>query len=143
MRAFVGPFLAILIGGGWAFQTTEVSAKPPQILSDPVANEECGACHMPYLPRFLPKRSWKRIMADLENHFGEDASLDPKTRERIAVFYDKFGSEGGDNALRITRTVWWRRAHRYEIPDYVWSKVSRADCLACHRLSRRGSYDDD
>ncbi len=119
-------------------------AAGPGILSDPVADEECGACHMPFPPRFLPKRSWKRIMAHLDDHFGGDASLDPKTRDRITAFYVRFGADRGDDVLRITETRWWRGEHLYEIPAGVWARVgSPANCLACHGRAGRGEGDDD
>ena len=45
----------------------------------PVANDlvrkECGECHMAFQPAFLPVRSWSRMMNELADHFGEDASL--------------------------------------------------------------------
>ena len=40
---------------------------------------ECGSCHTFIPPNLLPKKkSWELIMGDLENHFGDDASLDEK-----------------------------------------------------------------
>ena len=33
--------------------------------------EECGACHFAYDARFLPARSWEKIMATLDKHFNE------------------------------------------------------------------------
>lgn len=116
------------------------AAQQPRYVADPVTNEECGACHMPFSPRFLPKRSWKRILSNLENHFGTDASLDPDTRDHIAAFYARYGAERGDDVLRITDTWWWVRAHRYEIPESVWIKLdSPANCLACHGSRKRGA----
>jgi len=143
MRSLSPLFLVFLVVLGVAgTRPPAASAAQPRILADPVANDECGACHMPYPPRFLPKSSWKRIMANLENHFGGDASLDPETRDHIAAFYARYGAERGDDVLRITETWWWRRAHRYEIPTSVWTRVgSPANCLACHRASGRGNDD--
>jgi len=128
----------LLVLGAATYRTAAVSAARPRISADQLTADECGACHIPFSPRFLPKSSWKRIMANLENHFGGDASLDPETRDRIAAFYDRYGAERGDNVLRITDTRWWQRAHRYEIPESVWVRLdSPANCLACHGASRR------
>ena len=37
-------------------------------------------------PNLLPKKSWELIMGDLENHFGDDASLDEKTNQDIKLY---------------------------------------------------------
>ena len=141
MRALPPLLVALLVV--LAIAAPAASAATPQILSDRVANDECGACHMPFPPNFLPKNSWKRIMANLDNHFGGDASLDPKTRDHIAAFYARYGAVSGDNVLRVTETRWWRRIHGYEIPARVWTQVgSKANCLACHVVSRRGAENE-
>ena len=54
--------------------------------TSPLYRKECGACHMVYEPAFLPQASWRRIMGSLTNHFGEDASLDPKARDKIEAY---------------------------------------------------------
>ena len=43
----------------------------------PAYTQECGSCHVAYPPGMLPARSWQRIVAGLENHYGSDASLEP------------------------------------------------------------------
>jgi len=50
--------------------------------------EECGACHTLYPPHLLPKRSWVKLMEPkaLQNHFGDDASLDEESRVEIEKF---------------------------------------------------------
>ena len=40
---------------------------------------ECASCHTAYPPGMLPARSWERLMAGLDRHYGSDASLDAKT----------------------------------------------------------------
>ena len=37
-------------------------------------------------PNLLPKKSWELIMGDLENHFGDDASLDEDVNKNILTF---------------------------------------------------------
>ena len=36
--------------------------------------EECSECHIAYSASMLPQRSWKKMMASLDDHFGENAS---------------------------------------------------------------------
>jgi len=128
-------------------------------IQDKTVSKECGACHMAFQPQMLPKRSWKKIMDGLSDHFGEDASLDAKTSQHIKSYMVANAADGnwlggkfmrgvGDNMtpLRITETPHWVRAHGREVPSRAWknSKVkTKANCVACHRAANRGSYDDD
>ncbi len=56
--------------------------------------EECGACHVAYPPGLLPVESWERIMAGLDDHFGDNAELDDTSSEAIKKYL--YG-----NALRM------------------------------------------
>ena len=49
-------------------------------VTDETVKTECSACHMAYPAGMLPARSWRALMGDLSNHFGEDASLPEETR---------------------------------------------------------------
>jgi cytochrome b len=119
--------------------------------------EECGECHEVYHPSLLPRISWSAMMAGLENHFGEDASLSPNTAQAIATYLDKFASESWDteaaNRLRvvdgtvptqITATPFWKRKHR-KIESSVFETKplrGRGNCAACHRDAGSGRFDD-
>jgi hypothetical protein len=107
---------------------------------------ECGACHLAYPPQLLPARSWQAIMGRLDEHFGTDASLDPKTAAQVTSFLEQHaGSDRGVTAAtRITDTAWFHRKHR-EVPPAVWTHAdvrSPANCAACHRAAERGDYDE-
>jgi mono/diheme cytochrome c family protein len=124
-------------------------AAPPvaPISGEQAFNDECGACHMAYPAVMLPARSWQAITADLTNHFGEDASLDPATTQKITEYLVANAAETTRDAsfilqgiapdqvpLRITEMRWWQRAH-YEVPAaaFTTSEVqSKSNCLACH-----------
>jgi hypothetical protein len=56
---------------------------PP--VADPVVKEECGSCHIAFAPSMLPASSWKRMMDDLKNHFGDDATIDPAMAARLPI----------------------------------------------------------
>lgn len=68
MRKWI--ILTVLLGGALPAWADE---RLPPIANDAV-KKECGACHMAFQPQFLPQRSWRLMMGDLANHFGEDAS---------------------------------------------------------------------
>ncbi len=128
-------------------------------IKDQTVAKECGDCHMAFQPQMLPKRSWETIMSTLGDHFGEDASLDTATTERIKTYMMENAADSGwwsgkflrgvdDDwvPLRITEMPYWKREHNEEVPSWAWSdpKVkSKANCLACHPRANSGNYDDD
>jgi len=103
------------------------------VITDEITAKECGDCHMVYGPEALPQGSWRKIMGDLPNHFGEDASLDEPTRKHIEN-YLLSGASSGDGPLRITEQPWFAREHRGEVSrSSVQRAKSMANCSACHR----------
>ena len=122
--------------------------------------QECGSCHLAYAPSFLPKASWRRVMGGLDQHFGENASLDPATRADILKFLEANAADAGssrmgrrvmqqmgpkDAPLRITETRWFVGKHN-EVARATWSRKSvgsAANCAACHQRAEQGAFDDD
>lgn len=121
--------------------------------------EECGSCHMPFYPSLLPSRSWTRMLAEQDKHFGTDLGLDETTRAALLVFLnanaaERHLTEAGlkidqslkpDAApLRITETPYWLKKHR-DIKDADWlsPKVkSKTNCDACHLDALEGTFED-
>ena len=120
--------------------------------------DECGSCHFAYQPGLLPAQSWERIMAGLEDHFGENAELDEQKRQQIAQYLMQnsagqvpqglpqriSASLGSDNPpLRVTETRFFRHEHD-EIPQRLVTgndKVrSFSNCDACHTRAKQGSF---
>ena len=122
--------------------------------------QECASCHIAYAPAFLPKASWRRVMGGLDQHFGENASLDPATQADILRFLEANAADAGASRmgnrvmqgmdaksapLRITETRWFVRQHD-EVPRAAWSRKavgSAANCAACHRQAEQGAFDED
>jgi len=120
--------------------------------------QECGACHTLYPPFLLPSSSWKKMMSTLEDHFGDDASLDPQTTKEIenflvknsaqhstkeASFYILKSLDGKEAPLAITQTPFWKEKHS-SIPKERFEKVkSKANCKACHLDIETGMIEDD
>jgi hypothetical protein len=152
---FVLPLAAALLATFPAFAGDDWV--PP--VKNPLVQKECGACHMPFQPAFLPARSWHRMIEELASHFGEDASL-PADKARVirdymtanagdvvtqgrARKYMRWVAPGG-TPQRITENPDFMRKHRF--PDRIWQDpkvVTKANCPACHRGADRGLYDDD
>lgn len=118
--------------------------------------EECGSCHLAYPAMLLPQQSWRKIMAGLEDHFGENAELDDVTRGEIEdylvgessrVSYKKlFRKLGNVTPLRITKLPYFLHEHD-EIPvRFIAGNEqvkSLSQCNACHRDAERGRFDED
>jgi len=99
------------------------------VINDQVTATECGDCHQPYGADALPQGSWKRIMGDLSNHFGEDASLDEQTRSHIENYLVS-NAPAGDGPLRISEQPWFMSQHRGEAR--LRRGGSWARCADCH-----------
>ncbi len=141
---------------GWTARGTDVA---------PVANQtyrtECGGCHFAYQPGLLPPDAWAHVMGTLDNHFGDDATLDPAVAQGLLDYLTAGSSEGnasirsrafaanpiaGEGPPRITQTRYFQRKHD-EVPMRLVKdnpKVgSFSNCQACHRGAEQGNYNED
>ncbi|WP_221793238.1 diheme cytochrome c [Oceanobacter mangrovi] len=118
--------------------------------------EECSACHVAYPPALLPARSWQLTMATLDNHFGEDASLDDTTRQEITDYLTRHAALKNSRFMlrisddrtpqRITELPYFVRKHD-EVPRRMVNGNpevnSFSNCDACHRDAKRGVFNED
>ena len=128
-------------------------------VNNPTYIEECGACHFTYQPELLPSGSWDKILAGLEDHFGEIIELDLASRKVIGEYLKANAAEhssakravkimrslGSQTPLRITEIPYIQRKH-HEVSPSVFSRDpigSFSNCLACHTTAEKGIYDDD
>ncbi len=108
---------------------------------------ECGGCHMAFPPALLTAPDWKRVMARLDKHYGDNASLDEKTRRELEDFLVRNAAGSGRMAgegdpPRLTASAWFRREHR-KVPQALWRDArvkSASNCTACHSRAEQGSY---
>ncbi len=70
-------------------------------------HDECISCHTLYPPFLLPKRSWVKMMDNLENHFGDDASLDDEDKESIKNYLVLHSAENStkESAYKILKSI--------------------------------------
>ena len=116
--------------------------------------KECGSCHTLYPPTLLPKKSWELIMSDLENHFGDDASILEDSHKNILDFLVKNSAETStmkpgfkflnsiknQDIIAMTKTTYWEKTHK-EIPKEMFEHneiKSKANCKACHSDIEKG-----
>jgi hypothetical protein len=128
-------------------------------VNNPAYREHCGACHFSYQPELLPSASWKKILDQLEDHFGESIELDPESQKAVLAYLETNGAEhstakravkimksvGSSTPMRITEIPYIRDKHR-KVSALVLKRAaigSLSNCAACHRRAEEGNYDDD
>jgi len=124
----------------------------------PLFAKECAACHTLYPPSLLPENSWRTLMTNLEEHFGDDASLDAADTRSILDYLVANAAEHStseasvklsasmpkQDIIAITQTPFWKRTHRTIAPEVFARETvkSRANCKACHGNVERGLLED-
>ncbi|WP_250655889.1 diheme cytochrome c [Alkalimarinus coralli] len=123
--------------------------------------DECGSCHMAYPPGLLPQDSWKKVMRNLENHFGDNAELETSTHQELLSYLTDNAADhseyrrsqkimrslnSNETVDRITKTPYFIRKHD-EIPKRLVvdnPKVgSFSQCNLCHLNAQKGSFSED
>ncbi len=116
--------------------------------------KECGSCHIAYAPYLLPKSAWDSMMSDLENHFGEDASLEQESHTIILAFLNQYSSDFVEtkisskiakepqNIVAITKYPYWEAAHQDINPALFETQAikSKANCQTCHKDAESGIF---
>ena len=146
---------ALLASGG--FSDNSKQAMPA--VANAKWKTECSGCHMLYHPGLLPERSWNKMMAGLDKHFGENASLDDASRDEIARFLALNSADKQDNRrsnrinqsipagatpLRISQTRYFTSKHD-EIAASTFKRKSigsAANCVACHQAAEKGDFSE-
>ena len=130
-------------------------------ISSPLYKEECGSCHMAFPPGLLPARSWQKMMAGLEDHFGDNAEISAENHQAISEFLVNNSADDSsyrrsqkiansinkeDAPIRITETPYFKHEHN-EIPARLIKGneqvKSLSNCNACHSKAEQGLFDED
>ncbi len=138
----------------WAGHLNEVLPMPASRLYV----EECGSCHTAYAPTYLPARSWRKLMLELDRHFGEDASLAGADRDLLLGQLEQLAGDGprgvpaitnrnvrtasGEPVLRVTEMPFFGYMHD-EVPSSIWRRAKiggKSNCIACHPRADEGRY---
>ena len=122
------PTILVIAVSGFMLSSTIYADERYGVVKDKLTLEECGACHMAFQPQLLPERSWRALMTDLEDHFGEDASLDAVSVNNIMGYLindaadnqwsgSKMlrGLSNNKTPLRISELPYWVREHNEEV----------------------------
>ena len=117
--------------------------------------EACGECHYAYPPQLLPPQSWQKVMANLDNHFDDNAELEADDWQTISQYLDQLSGTAaplyrekydGKAPIRITELRYFTHEH-YGFPS-AWVEdnakvMSLGNCNACHRINARGYMFDE
>jgi len=122
--------------------------------------KECGSCHFAFQPGLLPTKSWIKMMNNLTDHFGSDATLEPEDQKALFKYLTENAAENAmqykrsrrivnsittdSTAEKITDTPYFVRKHR-RIPQRVIMQEevsSLSNCTACHTTASKGVYNE-
>ena len=146
---------------GYLFASDHGAGNSPflPVVSNVTWQAECAGCHTLYHPALLPERSWRKVMAGLDKHFGANASLDGATKKEIVEFLATHAADhsdqsrarkigqsipAGETPILITQTAYFTRKHD-EVRADVWRRKaigSKANCAACHPGADKGSFNE-
>jgi len=164
----MGMGLVVVLSLGWKMKVSMADedeywerTRDVATVENPVYKDECGSCHMAYPPGLLPARSWEKMMASLEDHFGENAELDSTTAAELTRFLVDNSADAMPKyrrsrmitrdlsnesiPLRITELAYFQHEHG-KIPDRMISANpevrSLSNCNTCHQKAELGSFSE-
>lgn len=129
-------------------------------VTDAFYKAECASCHFAYQPGLLPEKSWRKLMGDLPNHFGTDASLEPEDNQKILKYLVDNSAEkftqykrsrkindsiaANETPIAVSKTRYFIREHRGIPKRLIEQKEvkSLSNCAACHTTADTGSYSE-
>lgn len=115
----------------------------------------CGDCHVPFNPSLRTAEAWTKLMASLDDHFGENAHLPEADAKAMTDYLVANSAEHWDtraavdfsradpkDPTRITAGPAWQRRHG-GLPDEVFKRPkvgAKSNCEACHSDARQGLF---
>jgi hypothetical protein len=115
---------------------------------------------MTFPPSRLTKAAWTKIMDDLSNHFGDDATLDAKKVDHIKAYLlsealdrkndirtkmrlKAWAKKGIVDPIRIVDTPEWIGEHKSNRFRTMQQDVGfmGSNCSKCHLNGERGQYE--
>lgn len=121
--------------------------------------KECASCHFGFQAGLLPQKSWEKVMDNLKNHFGTDASLDSEDEKMIREYlYANSADKAleykrsnkimkymqGEYPIQVTKTNYFVKEHN-EIPQKLITQKevkTLSNCTACHTKANDGAYSE-
>lgn len=138
-------------------QEMKVSIKP---VDNDIYKKECGSCHFAYPAGLLPSSSWNKMMSNLGDHFGDDASVDEKTFQTLSSYLNTNSAEkamqykrskkivenlNGATSDTISKMPYMKKKHDEIKENLITQKEVKGlfNCTACHQNAQKGVFSDD
>jgi hypothetical protein len=120
--------------------------------------KECGSCHFPYQPGWLPERSWRQIMGSLSRHYGENAEISAANHAPVLAYLVAGSAERANNTrsreimaaikpgetpTSVTGVLYVGGIHGGFLDQAFRGKPAvktLAQCPACHDQAERGWF---
>ncbi|RXJ97213.1 cytochrome C [Arcobacter sp. AHV-9/2010] len=135
----------------------DVTIKP---VDNVIYEKECGSCHFAYPAGLLPSSSWNKMMSNLSEHFGDDATVDEKTFQTLVGYLNENSAENSMNYKRsrkivenlngsipdsISKMPYMKKKHRDIKEHLITQKEVKGlfNCTACHQNAKKGIFSDD
>lgn len=138
---------------GWRGQTNDIAP-----ISNPLYKELCGRCHFAYHAGLLPERSWRALLANLKDHFGQSVILEKQQYNLIDGYLSAGAADFAEQwipvelmetladeevPLRVTETPFLREHHAKLGAQHVEDNPavgSLSRCEVCHRQAATNSF---
>jgi hypothetical protein len=143
MRKTVFAFMAVAVS---SLSAMADDFYMPQVTDEAVV-KACGECHLTFHPSVLPAASWRKVLATLADHYGENATIDAAIRDKVTAYFIANADGEGDAAdppMRFTESGWFLKEHSEgDIEGMIRANNVRTwtDCIACHRNAEAGIWD--
>lgn len=139
-------------------ENLKISVAP---VNNEVYKKECGSCHFAYPAGLLPSNAWNKMMENLSNHFGDDASVDEETFRTLSKYLNDNSAEKNMNFKRSKKIVeslapneipdaistmpYIKRKHKEIRKDLITQKEVKGlfNCTACHKNAQKGVFSDE
>lgn len=148
----------MLLSAALAAQAATFARRDVGRNSNATYEKECGGCHFPYQPGWLPERSWRRIMGSLRDHFGDNAELKVQDRDAVLAYLVANSAERsrnlrsheimeaiapGDTPISITKVLYVNGIHGGFLDPAFKGKPAvktLAQCPVCHLRAENGWF---
>ncbi|MDX9813878.1 MAG: cytochrome C [Sulfurimonas sp.] len=134
-----------------------VSIKP---VDNAIYEKECGSCHFAYPAGLLPSNAWNKMMLNLDDHFGDDATVDDDTFQILSSYLNLNSAEKSKQYKRSRKIVenlnrsipnsistmpYIKKKHEKIKEHLITQKEVRGlfNCTACHQNAKKGIFSDE
>lgn len=103
--------------------------------------ENCASCHLPLPPEVLPTETWRQVLLEPQQHYGQ--KLEPMIGPALVVMWDylrtfsrpKIGEE--PTPYRVSESRYFRALHpRVDLPR----PTKPSSCVECHPGAAQYDY---